>query len=364
MKISNPVFSYNSPQQNSRNNVSFKQSLRPQNSRFIKFLVNDYNPIVTQLRTLLGKLSLLKNKREILKNYNKLIDIDINSHEFMQYIMDWGKQNAKGKAVEINIEDGILKDIGKSDESCIFIINHNIPHSDSKLLSFFNSLLTREYILNNKSKTCPRPKIIVSENFLQFLDPKTRALREKFGYVGIDAHLFDTDKGKNARALFPTIKSFINDKVNIFIFPEGKRCLFEELPFENKFQTGVAEIVNKLINHKKRVKVVPLGFASSGDLGGIHVGAPIYFKRVNEKTYATAGNNLSQFVSPDYRNFFIADKLDEEGYKLITNQGQQVSEKEAPDYISGLLCENLRVSKEEAKLSLINNPKDDNIIKL
>jgi len=294
------------------------------------------------------------------KIYGKFIGLKEDSKSYMATWFDYGKALAKKKEIEINIENEELMNIVKSDESCIFIMNHDNQKQDPKLLGFFNSLLAREYILNGKAETCPKPKILVNNDILKSLPPKLRLMREKLGLVGVDASLFGADGKKNALSMLSTLKSFIKNKTNIFIFPEGKMCTFKNLDLEYKFQTGIADTINKVTKTKNQVKVIPLGFAYKKKVGSIHIGEPVYFKREGEQILSTRGNILSEFASPQYTNFFGPDIDKRNEFKIITKDGISVEGKDLSDYIAGILCENLKICKEEAKKAFYSsNNKND-----
>jgi hypothetical protein len=129
-------------------------------------------------------------------------------------------------------------------------------------------------------------------------------------------------------------------------------CIFNGLGLEYKLQTGVAEIIHGASKSKGRVKVVPLGFAYHKDLGSIHVGEPIYFRRSGKNMLVTRGNIDSSFASQNYVDFFTKSTADEDGFNIITTHGEPVTGEEIPDYMSGILCENLNICTEEAKRAI------------
>lgn len=312
------------------------------------------------LRKLGDKINSLINSKRINALYEHVINTDEKSKEYMIQIFDYGKMLSGAKEIEINVENESLMNIAKSDESCIFIINHDDQKQDPKMLGFFNSLLAREYILNEKAETCPRPKVILNDDILSSLNPKSRAVLEKVGSVGVDARLFSPNLIANGRTLVPLIKDFINNKSHIFIFPEGRMCAFNTLGLEYRFQTGVADIIGQIAKRKKQVKVIPLGFAYKGKVGSIHVGEPVYFKKDNSRMLVTKGNIDSQFASEKYTNFFKTNS-EADDFKTITSDGKPVESEDIPDYVAGILCENLKICKEEAKKAISKSSPKENI---
>lgn len=330
-----------------------------------KFLIDGYTPThwFKHKCKKIGKIFYyIKNHKEISKNYNKFMQIREDSTEYMQVLSELSKKEAKGKKVEINLENGQLSDIVKSDESCIFVINHDNAKEDPALLGFFNMLLSREYVLNNKGQTCPRPKIIMTDSILKNLDSKTKAIMEKFGYVGIDSRIFTPNSAENKKVLSPVLRDFIKDKVNIFIFPEGRMMKFSALSIEQKFQPGISKIIEIASMSKNRTKVVPLGFSQDNNLDSIYIGAPLYFKKKGKEMLISNANSASAFSSKQYSEFFKGTK--EQEFKTITKEGKPVIGKDVLDYISGVLCENIKICREEAKQSLRRQVPENEIIKL
>ncbi|OGI25009.1 MAG: hypothetical protein A2287_09315 [Candidatus Melainabacteria bacterium RIFOXYA12_FULL_32_12] len=314
-------------------------------------------------------------KKQIDELYNKAINLDENSSEYNDFIADNAKIIANKKEIEINDEDGRLSDLAKSDEACIFIMNHDSQSLDPALMAAFSSLLHEEYGKENKGSCCPRPKIIVNEDILATQNEKIRAIANKVGVVGINANLFPTkeDKINNMKKMMPLIKNFKKDKNNIFIFPEGRISGFSDLELKKRFQSGVSELIQIETGQKKRVKVVPLGFAYSPiekNSGIIHIGNPVYFQKEGNYISVNSGNITPEKGSQGYKEFFYkenstkdkplsseindesTDPRTENKRKVLTANGIPLTEKEQVPYISGVLCENLRICKEEAKKKL------------
>jgi hypothetical protein len=335
-------------------NPSFGSNVSLEKNFLNKLLVDGFAPY-SRAKHFIIKMSHLsdyfKNKNKIADLYSKSMSIDENSSYFMGFFAELCKKIAKGQEVEINIEKGQLANIAKSDEACIFVMNHDNFQKDPKLLAIFNNLLAKEYLSTGKGETCPRTKVLLTKSMQKEKDAKSRAIFEKFGCVGIDASIFAEESNTNLKEVSKLIKAFSKNSVNIFIFPEGRMSKFKELDIEHKFQTGVGKMIQLASTGKQRVKVVPLGFAYDGELGGINIGEPVYFKKDGKKILTSQGNIKGQKNDP-YQNFFEQGKADEDGFYVITKNGTPVTDASRADYISGLLCQNLKICKEKALKSL------------
>ena len=202
-----------------------------------------------------------------------------------------------------------------------------------------------------KGNEFPLSKIILNQDILKTMNPIKRKAFEACGAVGIDANIFCADKDVNAKAFLPIIKDFIKDKANIFIFPEGKLSVFKDLDFDIRFQSGIAELINKAIKIKKEITVVPLGFSygkGKNKFSGIQIGEPVVFKRNGENTTTTSGIILkSEFAQDAYKNFFAKHKNETD--IPITENGIPVNQKEIVPFIQGILAENLNICAKEAE---------------
>ncbi len=266
------------------------------------------------------------------------------------------------KMIDVNIEDKIFEKIAQDGKSTIFIMNHSNQKQDPSMLAVLNTLLVRAYKDAGKEKEFPLPKIILNQDILKTMNKTKRKAFENFGAVGIDANIFSSNKNTNAKAFFPLIKDFVKDKINIFIFPEGKLAIFKGLDFDSRFQIGIAEIINKVLGIKKEVTVVPVGFSYGKDKNknftGMHIGEPIKFTRQGENTTTTCGNVMkSEFSLKEFKNFFA--KHNTETDIVITENGVPVRPAEVTDFIKGILSENLNICSKEAQ-KRIEKPLDIN----
>ena len=93
--------------------------------------------------------------------------IDVNSADFIKYVYNKIRYMCMS-SFEINVESGKIMDIVNSNEPYIFIMNHTRKQpKDINGAMFFNSLLYREYIYQNKAGNCPRSKVFAGEGFLK-----------------------------------------------------------------------------------------------------------------------------------------------------------------------------------------------------
>ena len=284
---------------------------------------------------------------------NAIKNIDTQSEGYMKLLYALQRKMCEEKEVEINVENNEINNIVDSKESCIFVMNHDKQKQDPKLLNFFNALLSREYINRGKSKECPRPRIILNKDILDSSNEIIRSVAEKWGAVGVDASIHCTNQVYNGRVIAKLIKELVQDKINLFIFPEGRMCAFRNMSPDWKFQTGIANIIRTLASKKERVKVVPLGFAYKNDTGGIHVGEPVYFRQKGDSMMFSGGTVKHDYQSKAFTEF-MEQSPSIDGYHTITENGEPVDIRKSGEYIAGILCENLTACKKMAQDSIKN----------
>ena len=306
-----------------------------------------------------------KRKKEITK-YMSQINPESNEQYLFQLELI-SRYFSTQKTVNVNIEDKIFEKIAQKGKSTIFIMSHSNQKQDPSMLAVLNTLLVGAYKNAGKEKDFPLPKIVLNQDILKTMNETKRKAFENFGAVGIDANIFSRDKRTNSRAFLPLIKDFVKNKVNIFIFPEGKLAIFKDLDFDSRFQIGIAELINKVLGIKKEVNVVPVGFSygkgKNKALTGIHIGEPVKFKRLGENTTTTSGNVLkSEFSNDKLKKFF--EKHKEETETIITDKGTPVKPAEVTDYIKGILVENLKICTKEAEKRITKLTSDEKILKL
>jgi hypothetical protein len=336
-----------------------------------------------------------KPYRELIdQHYQSIMDTPENSPAFIDVVLYIAKLWMGKRESEINYSQGKVPELSKSDEACIYIMNHDYQDQDPALMATFMSLLYRDYKALGKAASCPRPKVILNEDILNTHSEKVRNIFEKAGAVGVDPSLYLPKESakSNLKRMLPVIQGFIQDKCNVFIFPEGKLSAFRNLDLFQRFQEGIGDLIRTVANKKNRVKVVPLGMAynrkaKKDRLGSLFVGKPIYFKKQGNQMLVSPGNALDDTSSPLFKALFpkhaqqvsqkegrslLEDKrtietftregfvpIGDEFYKPITQNQQPVANRDVASYIAGILCEDLRICRDQAIKQLPETPKGD-----
>lgn len=332
--------------------------------------------------------------------YEKLLKADPAAPGYLNLLKDVSAYWAGGLEVEMNMEDGRLKALAESDEACIFVMNHNYQAQDPALMATFIHYLLDEYGKAGKEATFPKPRIILNEDILLSQSKWMQEVYAKFGAIGVDATLYTTAKlqMKNVRRMIPLLKDFNKDKSHIFIFPEGKMTVFNNRTVRQRIQPGIGETIRTAAQHKKRVKVVPLGFAynqlSTARLGSIHIGEPVYFVSEKDQLLVSTGNVTPENASQAYSQFFwnqdalvqaapqksgwlrffrgqgkpLALKptlsvppqpfreIDGQHYKVLRENGKPVGKDRWGKFAAPVLAENMRICIDEAKKVLPDKP--------
>ncbi len=282
--------------------------------------------------------------------------IDTNSGEYIKYIYKLVKSWCN-QTCEVNVETGALQEIVHSNDACIFIMNHTKnQRKDANAAKFFNTLLYREYIYQNKSDTCPRSKVLASKNILDKAADGGKKLNW-MGVVPVNVSLDKKKKMENAITIKNLVKEIGENKINLFLFPEGALAALTMLPLKYKFQPGVASIVKKVLELKDNIKVIPLGFAHNREETAIHIGKPVFFHKKNGTYYASRGNADSKFFDTKLaENFKNKDEI------ALTDKGEPVNYNNVVPYISGILMKNMECCSKEAKKDLHKGSKTVYII--
>lgn len=316
-------------------------------------------------RSVINWLGHLGRGRYIQKVHDQVMQMPEHGPEFLQAVIRMGRYLGQGKEIDINLEDGRLQSLAQSDEACIFIMNHDSQKHDPALLGAFLIQLYEEYLRQDKGNTCPTPKILVNKDILTTQPKAIQAIFEKIGALGVDASIVQTQAGKahNQKILKPVVEGFCGDKNHIFIFPEGKRAVFQYRDLRDRFHNGVASLVRNAAMQKKQVKVVPIGFAYKRRLWGpnlnsMHIGQPVYFTWQNGKMLVNPGNMTPKTAPPPYAEFFWdtpipSEKADTTLQKPLMENGIPVTGKRLVPLISAVLCENLRICRNAAQEQLV-----------
>ena len=317
------------------------------------------------LRIIANRINdLFQNKKA--KEITKIIsEIEVTStKEYLKKLEAVSRWFATKRAIDINTEDKILEEIVKSGKSTIFIMNHSNQSEDPQLLAFLNTLLCKAYLAAGVDEGFPLPKIILNQDILKTMNSTKRRAFEAIGAVGVDANIKSKNTGVNARALYPVMRDFIEDKCNIFIFPEGRLAVRKDLEPFQRFQSGVAEMINKMLGMKKEVRVVPAGFyygkGEQKNLAGIQIGTPVIFRREKGITTTTAGSIPgSEYACEGFAKFFEKHKGEE--HIAITENGKPVDKRNVAEFIKDILSENLEICTKEASQRILK-PIDENEI--
>ena len=331
-----PTTSYrynNSPQFCSRSGIAADKTLR--NVEFAG-------------RVVINKITEFLDKKEILILHQAIGNADKKSPNYISQLTKVCKYLSPRSNFYINLEDKRIEEIAASGKPHIFIMNHDHQSKDPKMLCAFNSFLNMEYLRTNQASSCPRPRIVLNEDILLAKNKTDREIFDGIGAVPIDAGIIGSNKKANAKQFIGMLRDFIKGEANIFIFPEGRNSAKKYATLEDKFQLGVAEMVQKLADKMPEVYVTPIGFAYGGPFKGkadsIYIGKTITFKKSGKSVSATCGNADSSHADEWYKNFF----KDKES-AVLTENGVPVEGKGLANYIGGILCENMRICKEEAK---------------
>ena len=257
--------------QNNENNSEFKQKLLKRS--FI---------VVNDLSTLINKCAILKNIPEVYKS-NKLLKK--TSPEKANYIDTWAifGNSTPNKTININIEDKRIEDIANLKDSTIFIMNHDNVVRDRFIYPILNSFLNYAYATLNRQADCPRPYIVVSKNVVKNAGNKTmQNIFRKVGLVSVDAHLTERKHSENIKPVKAMIENFIDDKANIFIFPEGNNSIFKDKSLKEKFQLGFIKILKMISEKKESINIIPIGITYPADkksMGNIFIGEVLKLNR-------------------------------------------------------------------------------------
>ena len=272
--------------------------------------------------------------------------IDVNSADFIKYVYN-KIRNMCMSSFEINVESGKIMDIVNSNEPYIFIMNHTRKQpKDINGAMFFNSLLYREYIYQNKAGDCPRSKVFAGEGFLK--RSKMPEELEFMGVVPINAKAENKNaKEKNRETIQNIVDELSEGKINFFIYPEGAMAIVPFLPLRYKFQPGVSVIIKRVLEKRNSINVIPLAFAHNKNGSAIHIGETVKFSKKDGQYYTTKGNSESKFFDKKIKSFYKdKDEI------LLTNNGLSVKTDEVVPFISGVLSDNLDCCVKEAKSDL------------
>ena len=283
-------------------NVLCKYFSKP-TTRFEKILALFNYKMILYARKLADRIFLFENYNRVSKTNKKFVEIKDSPQRYIEELSKIGN-SIDGKFIRGNFEDGILKNIAKSKNATIFVLNHPNYHKDKFIYVILNAILSKLYVNQNKQENCPLPKILVSRNMLKVVHSKIGNIYKEMGLTPIDASLENKDRNFNTNSIHSLLKEFITNKSNIFIFPEGNNSTFQDRPLEDRIQNGVANFVKKAVNNKRSVRVVPVSIQYNDEknsLGNIFIGKPLYFRKKKDEVIYTSGIEKQKISSVNYK---------------------------------------------------------------
>jgi len=245
----------------------------------------------------------LGNYKELKKINKTFMHYPENSPEYIEEIAKIGNSTA-GKYIIMNVENNPLRSISKSNEAVVFVLNHPNYHRDKYTYAILNSLLNKLYVEEGKQSHCPVPKIIVSGNMLNAVGKNIGEMYKKLGMVTVDAGVEHRDMFANAFKMKHLLTGFVKDKINLFIFPEGRNSM-RNMPLEKRLQPGVASFLDKALNMKQSAKIIPVGIKytnAAGCYGKIYIGKPVYVKKSGGEVIYTSGTEFRKVKRADAAN--------------------------------------------------------------
>ncbi len=286
-----------------KTNIINKHFNNPQNS-FAKKAQRFFYVIALGARKLGDKIFFLSNRKSINHLNKTFTELKPESKEYIDELAKIGNSMGK-KHININIEDNPLKNISKSKNATIFVLNHPNFNKDKFNYVILNSLLNKMYAEQGRQLDCPRPKIIVSKNMLKVLGNKVGNIYKQLGLSEVDASLKNRDTKTNSNTMHSLLKEFAENKSNIFIFPEGNNSSFVNKPLEEKIQSGIAGLVRTATQTKDSVRVVPVGIHYTKDknsMGNLFIGKPMYFKKSGNDIVFTEGTEKKKISHVNIKN--------------------------------------------------------------
>ncbi len=295
-------------------------------------------------------------RHQLHQHHKRVMALDKTSENYIQTLIGLANSIVGKTMVEVNTEEGALQKLTHAQEPYLFILNHNLhfQKQDTAMLAMFLMLLYGDYLNQGKGATCPRLTILVNQDIFHNQGKQVQEILTKMGVVGVDASLNRTQEtiSTNQAPLRSVVKTFLQSKNHLFIFPEGRRILFDLLPAHQKmpdvekamekFQSGVAEMVRIITQRKGTVKVVPLGLGVSEkshekNLTSLFIGEPVVFEKHGKQITCNAAN-INAETSPRFAPLFQNQQ-----WRPFKEQGKDLTAA-----IGGMLCENLRICKENA----------------
>lgn len=254
--------------------------------------------IVKYSRITADKIFFINNRRSINKLDKTFSRLQPESKEYIEELAKVGNSMDK-HFIRTNLEDNPLKNVSKSKNATIFVLNHPNYHKDKFSYVIINSILNKMYTEQGRQLDCPRPRIIVSKNMLKMLGNKVGKIYKQLGLSEVDASLKHRDTKTNTHTMHSLMKEFIDNKSNIFIFPEGNNSAYNNMPLEQRIQPGIAGLIKTAVQTKDSVRVVPVGLHYTNEknsFGNLYVGKPMYFKKSGNDIVYTQGTDKKKIA--------------------------------------------------------------------
>ena len=254
--------------------------------------------IVKYSRIMADRIFFINNRRSINKLDKTFSQMLPESKEYIEELAKVGNSMDK-HFIRTNIEDNPLKSVAQSKNATIFVLNHPNYHKDKFTYVIINSILNKMYTEQGRQLDCPRPKIIVSKNMLKMLGKKVGRIYKQLGLSEVDASLKNRDNKTNTHTMHSLMKEFIENKSNIFIFPEGNNSAYNNMPLEKRIQPGIAGLIKAATQAKESVRVVPIGIHYPGEtnsFGNFYIGKPMYFKKSGNDIIYTEGTDKKKIT--------------------------------------------------------------------
>lgn len=265
------------------------------NSEFVEKALKKNFKWINDLSGILNKVYLLKNIVNLYKSLQIVKNVDKSSTKYIDTWAIFGN-NTKEKFIDINIEDCRIEDFAKLNEPAIFIMNHDNPNRDKFIYPIINSFLNYSYATLGKQTNCPRPYIIVSKNVTRNAgNDLMRKIYEKMGLVPIDASLTDRNFCENILPMKDLLLKFIDNKANIFVFPEGNNSIYKDKTLQEKFQLGVPKMIKRILDKKSSLNVIPIGITygeEKNNMGNIYLGSIIKIEKQDKKLQVVSENTF------------------------------------------------------------------------
>ena len=87
---------------------------------------------------------------------------------------------------------------------------------------------------------------------------------------------------------------FVDNKANIFVFPEGNNSIYKEKTIQEKFQLNFTKIIKQISTQKKSINIVPIGITYPADktcMGNVFIGKTLKLNNTNNSFELLSDDN-------------------------------------------------------------------------